>query len=184
MEYRVWSIGERHGGRVVTHERPGGSVEQRSNVSKGNRRPDDWLGHLEVGLNGPVSRVSGRGTIHRALLKRYWRLAVGGWEHSKAGGRGVATPPTLGHHPAADTDTTRAARGAAPTSRQQKQKGRPQAPTSLTRYSILDTLYSEQRPSRLGRAQPPIDFRVTRYSMREVNSSTVRPAARPAGIID
>ena len=34
------------------------------------------------------------------------------------------------------------------------------------------------------RAQPPIDLRVPRYSMSEVNSSTVSPAARPAGIMD
>ena len=34
------------------------------------------------------------------------------------------------------------------------------------------------------RAQPPIDLSVPRYSISAVNSSTVRPAARPAGIID
>jgi hypothetical protein len=41
MEYRRKTWGN------VTHERPGGSVDQRADISRGNWRPDDWLGVFE-----------------------------------------------------------------------------------------------------------------------------------------
>lgn len=63
-----------------------------------------------------------------------------------------------------------------------QQKGRPQAPSLIPRVNVPPCPRVPSRRS--APRQPPIDLSVTMYSIKAVNSSTVRPAARPAGIID
>ena len=116
---RVAGSGPRHDlVSLVSLTRVGLSAPAQPRLTKGGQ-PYQGLAVSDSRRANP-----GRGTIHRALRDRYWRLAVGGSEHTETGGRGEATPlpeaalrrPYVVTRSRPYPRQTRAARGAAPTS--------------------------------------------------------------------